>query len=401
MLAEKVGIDPFEFRQLNVAKPGDTTINGREYHYYAVEEMLNQMRPYWDESKKWAAEDPGNGKLRGVGCSLGGYHVSNAVDNCEVWLELNPDGTVTDYNCWQELGEGTDIGSIGFAHEALKPLGLRYDQIKLVQNDTGICPRHGASAGSRSHYVSGNAHIVAANMLMDAMRKEDGTYRTYDEMVAEGLPTLYKGVWTSVGEHEPLSPNDGQGDPMLDHNHIVQVARVEVDPKTGEVDVIAVHSIADVGVVGNLLTLTGQATGGLEHAIGMALYEEYSDAEKKYETLIGCGALQCNQMPDEIPFEYHVTPRKGGPFGSGGASECFQSSAHVCVLNAIANATGCRIYEPPANPKKILAALAAKAEGKELKPEKYVMGIDVRDVIADIKANPILDQGPAGPGVGH
>lgn len=400
MLAEKAGIDPFEFRQVNAAKPGDTTLNSRPYHFYAVGEMLDRMRPYWDESKRWAAENPGNGKLRGVGCALGGFHVGNHSDTCEVWLELNPDGSVTDYNCWQEVGEGTDIGSIALAHEALKPLGLRADQIKLIQNDTGICPKHGATAGSRSHYVSGNAHIVAANLLMDAMRKSDGSYRTYDEMVAEGIPTLYKGVWSNVGQHEPNDPNNGEGDAMLDHNHIIQIAKVEVDPKTGAVDVVAVHSLADVGVIGNRLTMDGQAIGGLEHAIGMALYEEYSDDDKKYETMIGCGTLQCNQMPDEVPFEYLETPREGGPFGSGGASECFQSSAHVCVLNAIADAIGVRIYEPPANPEMIRRALEAKAQGKDLKPEKYYMGESLEDAIAYIKDNPVV-AGNKGPSMGH
>jgi len=117
--------------------------------------------------------------------------------------------------------------------------------------------------------------------------------------------------------------------------------------------------------------------------------------------MIGCGSLQCNQMPDEIPFEFHVTPREDGPFGSGGASECFQSSGHVCVLNAISNAIGCRIYEPPANPKMILAALEAKAQGKDLKPEKYYLGKDFSDVLADIKANPV-GGAPAGPNTsGH
>jgi aldehyde oxidoreductase len=219
-------------------------------------------------------------------------------------------------------------------------------------------------------------------------------------MVKEGIPVLHKGVWTNVGEHVPNSPNDGVGDPMIDHNHILQVSRVEVDPKTGKVDVIAVHSIADVGVIGNQLTLNGQATGGLEHAIGMALYEEYSDADKKYENMIGCGSLQCNQMPDEIPFEYHVTPRKGGPFGSGGASECFQSSSHACILNAVANAIGARIYEPPANPDMILKALAAKAEGKDLCPEQYFFGESFEDVVTWIKDNPVVVQ-KDGPGMGH
>ena len=399
MLAEKAGIDPYTFRQINVVHPGDLTPNSRLYHIYPAEAMLDKLRPYWDESVKWASEDPGNGKLRGIGVALGGYHVSLPVDKCEVWLELNPDGTITDYNNWQEMGQGSDIGCIGLALKALAPLKLRPDQIKRVQGDTWIAPMHGSSAGSRSHYVSGNAHIDAANKLLDAMRKEDGTFRTYDEMVAEGIPTLYKGYWASINERKNLDPNDGTGDPMQDQNCIVHVTRLEVDPATGKVEVLAVHSIADVGPVGNRLTLEGQAIGGLEHGIGMALYEEYSDNVKKYETMLGCGSLKCSQMPDDVIFEFQETPRARGPFGSGGASECFQSCAHVSVLNALANATGCRFYEGPATPKAVLAALEAKKQGREIRPEKYDLGEDPDVILADIRKNPVFrPEAPAAKG---
>lgn len=390
MLAKKAGIDPFEFRYINAARPGDTTNNSYPYHVYPVVEMLDKLRPYYKESQEWAKQPTSKPNIkRGVGVALGGYHVSMASDTCEVWLELNPDGTITDYNCWQELGQGSDSASVGLTCKALEPLGIRPDQVKLVKDDTGVAPKHGSSAGSRSHFASGNAHIVAANMLMDAMRKPDGTFRAYDEMVAEGIPTLHKGVWSSVGVRVPNNPNTGVGDPMLDHNHLLSVARIEVDTETGKVDVIAVHSVADVGIIGNRLTVEGQAYGGLEHAIGFALYEEYSDLEKKYETMYGCGSLQCNQMPDDCEFEFIETPRRDGPFGSGGASECFQSCGHVAVLNAIYNAVGVRIYEIPATPDKIKAALNAKAEGKELKPAKYYLGVDFDEALEEIKANPI------------
>jgi hypothetical protein len=52
-----------------------------------------------------------------------------------------------------------------------------------------LCPDSGMSAASRSHYMNGNATIIAAEKLLDAMRKPDGTYRTYAEMVQDGIPT--------------------------------------------------------------------------------------------------------------------------------------------------------------------------------------------------------------------
>ncbi|MDR1495639.1 MAG: molybdopterin-dependent oxidoreductase, partial [Clostridiales Family XIII bacterium] len=389
MLAKKMGMDPYDFCQLNAIEPGDTTANSRPYHYYSVAELLETLRPYWDESLKWKAEDTGDGKLRGVGLAMGGFHVSEDADICEVWLELNPDGSVSHYNCWQEMGQGGDASSVVFTIEALKPLGLKPDQVRLIKDDTGKAPFHGPSAASRSHYVSGNATLIAGQKMLDAMRKADGTYRGYDEMKADGLETLFKGEWSSVDEREALSPDTGEGNPMMDHNHIVQVSRIEADPSSGKIDLIAVHSAADVGVIGNKLTVEGQAIGGLAHAIGYALKEEYSDFKKQYENMIGCGILSCNEIPDDIEFSYVETPREGGPFGSGGASECFQSCGHVSVLNAINDALGIRIYEIPATPDKILAALEAKAQGRELKPEKWYLGDSLDDIIEDIKANPV------------
>jgi aldehyde oxidoreductase len=231
------------------------------------------------------------------------------------------------------------------------------------------------------------------------MRKKDGTFRTYDEMVAEKIPTLYKGVWSSVGLHVPNDPNTGVGDPMLDHNFHLSVCRVEVDTKTGNTDVIAFRAVADVGVIGNRLALLGQAYSGIEHSIGYATSEEYSDYDKKYETMIGCGTVQCNTMPDDCEFQFVETPRRDGPFGSGGASECFQSSPHAAVMNAIYNAIGVRFYECPITPDLIKKGLELKAQGKSLKPDKYFLGSDFDEALEEIKANPVKVQ--QGHGSGH
>ena len=80
-----------------------------------------------------------------------------------------------------------------------------------------------------------------------------------------------------------------------------------------------------------------------------------------------------------------------GPFGSSGASEAFQSSDHMAVINAINNAVGVRIYELPATPDKVKAGIEALKEGKPNpnKPKKYFLGSDLYDTIEDIKNNPL------------
>ena len=390
MLAEKAGIDPFEFRYINAARPGDLSPSNRPYTPCKIVEMLDKLRPFYNEALEWKKQPAPAGKKRGVGVSCGGYNVGATNDKSEVAIELNPDGTVTCNNTWEAQGQGADIGTLCITAEALKPLGLRPEQIRLDLNDTAFCPNSGPAGGSRSHYVTGNAIIDAANKLMAAMKKEDGSWRTYDEMVAEGLPTRFKGVYSTVGMYEDISPNDGSGEGRVDQNFSSYVFCVEVDEKTGETEIVSVRCVADVGVVGNLLALEGQAYSGLAHSIGFALSEEYSDHEKKYATLKGCGILKCNQLPDDVKFVYQETPREHGPFGSGGASECFQSCAHMGVINAINDAVGVRIYDLPATPEKVKAAMEAKAAGKDLTPEPYYLGDPLYEELERIKKNPIV-----------
>ena len=300
---------------------------------------------------------------RGVGLAWGGYNVTEGpFDACEVKVGFNPDGTFTKYDTWQELGQGGDIGSLHVTYEALKPYGVTWDQIKLVQNDTGLAPDHGFSASSRSHFMNGQATKKAVDALFDARRKEDGTYRTYDEMVAEGIPTEYNGTFATeeYGNLSYLDPNTGQGDPTPSYTYALFCAEVEVDTKTGKATCIGYHCVDDVGNIGNIDAVNSQAYGGLAHSIGFALQENYDDV-KKHANMIGAGIDQIKDIPDN--------------FSSSGASEAFQSSGHMAVINAINNACGVRIYELPATKDKLKAGLDKLAAGEKVTPpEKYDLG---------------------------
>lgn len=390
MLAEKAGIDPFEFRYINAAREGATTPNSYPYRPYSVTQLMDKLRPYYQEALKWKEEGVSGGVKRGVGVSLGGYNTSSESDIAQVALELNPDGTVTNYNTWEDQGQGAEAGAILHTCEALKDLGITPDQVHVYMNDTSLCPDTGMAAGSRSHYMAGLAIIDAAKQLLDAMRKEDGSYRSYSEMVSEGIPVKYIGTCSTKDRHiAPIDPNTGKGEGKAETMYIGYVTCVEVDPETGKVDVKRVRSVADVGVVGNRATLEGQALGGLSHCLGFALKEEYSHYDKKCATMLGCGLLNIEEHPDDVKFDFLETYRERGPFGSSGASETFQSCGHISVINAIYNATGVRVYELPATPDKIREGLRLKAEGKDNKPGPYHLGMDIDIALAEIKANPV------------
>ena len=392
MLAEKAGIDPFEFRWRNIARSGQTNTNSVPYRMYPMEKMMEMLKPYYEKAVKEAKEKDTPELRRGVGLAWGGFNVSEGpTDHATIRLELNPDGTITKYDTWQDLGQGGDVGSIMVTLEALKPLKITPEQIKLVQSDTKTCPDSGMSAGSRSHYVNGHATIIAANKMMDAMRKPDGTFRTYQEMVKEGIPTKYEGKFSNVVTKglTRLDPNTGIGDPTPAFTYALNMAEVAVDTKTGKTTVTRFVCVSDVGKVGNIDAVNGQAYGGISHSIGFALSENYEDV-KKHSNIATSGVPYIKDIPDEIILLYNDNEDKTGPFGSSGASEAFQASGHVAVLNAIYNASGVRVFEMPATKEKVKAGLETLASGGKINPpKKYFLGSDLYDELENIKANPV------------
>jgi aldehyde oxidoreductase len=391
MAAEKVGMDPWEFRYLNAARPGDLTVNSCPYHDYYYPAMLEKIKPIYDQYKAEAAAGGTESRKLGVGLSMGGFIITVGMfDKAEVALELNPDGTITHFNTWEDVGQGGDIGALTHAVKALAPMGVTADRIRLVMNDSKTCPDTGLAAASRSHYMGGNATIDAANKLMDAMRKEDGGYRTYEEMIAENIETKYIGHYDQfdIGLPPGLNPNTGEGEKNPTYMYAVNVAQVEVDVHTGKTRVLKYTTVADVGVIGNRLAVEGQGYGGLSHSIGFALSEEY-EALTKHGNMLACGIPTIDAIPDDFNLIFIENPRPAGPHGSCGCSEDFQCSGHMAVINAINNAAGVRIYALPATPDKVKAALEAKERGEDPTPPKYYLGSDFEEELAFIKANPI------------
>ncbi|MHB8072415.1 MAG: molybdopterin-dependent aldehyde oxidoreductase [Desulfosporosinus fructosivorans] len=384
MLAEKIGMDPLEFRYINVYRPGSTTPNGTELSVHPLPQLLDMLRPKYKQTLERTKQESTPEKPRGVGIAVGVYNVCGGEnDTSNIDLELNADGSVTSWNGWEDQGQGADVGALVLTHEALKSLGLDPKQIILNMNDTALAPTAGPAAGSRSHFMNGNATIDAANKLMNAMRKPDGTYRTHAEMVAEGIPTRYTGTYTTIGLTSALNPFTGQGDPNLEYMYGVFMAEVEVDTKTGKTKVLKSTMHADVGVIGNKLAVDGQMYGGLAQGVGLALSEDYQDLKKS--NIIGLGIPAIEDIPDELDVEYLETYRAPGPFGSVGCGELPLTSPHAAILNAIYNACGVRIHELPAYPEKVIAGLKAIESGKVTEQAKYDLGPDFRERLAEMK----------------
>jgi len=356
-LAEKIGMDPLELRYKNVYRKGDTTPSGSPPDVIVLPGLIDKIRPLYKAALAQAEESSTPGKKRGVGVSIGIYGCgSDGPDASEAWAELTPNG-VTIYDCWEDPGQGGDVGSLVTAHQSLRPIGIGPEKIRLVMNDTSLAPNSGPSGASRQQVMTGQAIKNACEQMVKAMKKQDGTFRTYEEMVAEKIPLRYVGQWTA-----PATPPDletSQGNPFSVYQYGVFLAEVEVDTETGKTTVLKMTLAADVGKIASRLAVDGQLYGGIAQGIGLALSEDFEDI-KKHSTLTGAGFPFIKDIPDEIELIYQETPRPHGPFGAAGCGEMPLSSPHAAIINAIYNACGVRITKLPARPEKVLAGLKSK-----------------------------------------
>jgi len=345
MLAEKMGEDPFEFRYKNLYNETSTTPTGQKPDVLVMSKLFDLLRPKYLEAKKRCAELSTPEKTRGVGVSIGIYGCGlDGPDGSEARVELTPTG-VTVYNSWEDHGQGADLGSLTMAHEVLRAAGFKPEQIKLVMNDTSL-PNSGPAGGSRSNVFTGNATRVAAEMLLNALRKPDGGYRSYAEMVKENIPLTYDGKWAAVA-CTACSSETGQGNPFPVYMYEVFMPEVEVDMETGEAKVVKFTTAVDVGTIINRATVDGQIFGGLAQGVGLALTEDFEDLEV-HTNLLDCGIPYPKDIPDEIEILYLETPRPEGPFGAAGVGEAPLTAPHPAILNAIYNACGVRIFKVPA-----------------------------------------------------
>ncbi len=201
-------------------------------------------------------------------------------------------------------------------------------------------------------------------MLLNAMKKPGGGFRTYDEMVADKIPLRYSGVWTASA-CTPCDENS-QGNPFAVYMYALFMPEVEVDVKTGKVKVDKFTIVADVGKLANKLVVDGQIWGGLVQGIGLALTEDFEDL-KKHTSLIGCGLPFCKDAPDEMPIIYVQTPRPNGPHGAAGVGEAPLTSPHAAIINAIFQCMRCACQAPAGAARK-------SAGGDQGKSRKVVPG---------------------------
>jgi aldehyde oxidoreductase len=350
MVADKLGVDPFEFRLKNSLKPGQSNAIGWVVEQWPFPELMEAVRPHYDRAVKEAADHKDGRIKRGVGLGAGSFGIGSPGDTAIAAVELDSDGGVSVYAAAADPGEGNDSMLSQLTAEVM---GIPLEKIRLHTRNTDNTTATGPAAGSRITYMVGGAVVNALEQLKAAM-EETGAADS-EQLEAAGKPRRYVGRKKTL-EVDALDPVNGQGPSFDSEVHAVQMAEVEVDIETGKVRVIKMTTAVDAGPVINPQTLSGQLEGGMDMGVGYALREEYVTG-KTNDWL----TFKFPTIGDSFPIEVIMleTPRIRGALGCTGVGEMCMVPTAPAVTNAIANATGARIFNLPATPDKVKAALCA------------------------------------------
>ena len=351
MLAEKLNIDPLEFRLKNSLVPGQTSPTGDVMREWPFPGLCEAIKPAYEQAKKRVANRKTGVIRHGVGLGATAYGIGRAADKATVFVELDPDDCVTVYAAAADPGEGNDSMLTQLAAQVLK---LPLAKIRLVSRDTDQTAPTGPASGSRITYMVGGAAVEACTKLKEAM--DEAGAKTYAALKSVGKPTRFQGE-KRVLATQSTSPETGLGPALESHVHCIQMAEVAVNTETGEVVVDKMTVAMDAGPIINPLCAIGQLEGGVDMGVGFALREEFVAGKTKDWVTFKFPTMKMSFDIETIILE---TPRIRGTLGATGVGEMSMTSTAPAVINAIKDACGVWITDLPATPARVKAALAKR-----------------------------------------
>ncbi|MEE8109981.1 MAG: xanthine dehydrogenase family protein molybdopterin-binding subunit [bacterium] len=387
VLAEKLGMDPAEFRLRNVVHQGETSIHGWEFGSCGIAECIEKATAAVEWKKHRAA--PKNGTLRtgvGLGCAV--HSTSNRQlsnwDGSTAVVKVDDDGKAQVICGEGDLGQGSQTV---LAQIAAEGLGLEVEDVRVSSADTENTPLCFGGYGSRLTLMAGNAVQIAADDCREKL-----FHIAADELEVSPADLSLEGgvIFVKSAPEEKMTVGEAVRANLLREGGDVVFSQatwdaptvmpdeencygrttvactfacvavvVEVDTETGQIHLKHIVAADDLGRAINPLTAEGQVHGELAQGLGYAMFENAVLDTGQFAN----GNLADYTVPkaDSIPRVTSILVESidpNGPFGAKGCSECALVPCAAVVANAIYDAVGVRFTSLPIRPESILNALS-------------------------------------------
>ena len=364
--ARQTGIDRIALRRRNFIRPEQmpyTNPMGQIYDSGRFEHVMDQAlaQADWNGFAARAQASQARGRVRGQGISTflewtGG----NALQE-RVTVAVRGDGIVEVFSAVNAMGQGI---ATTLAQLMVDVFQVPLDRVQVVLGDTDRGDGFG-SAGSRSLFAGGSALTIGADKVMDQARQlAAGELEAAAEDLGYAAGRFsVRGTDIGIGLFE-LAGRQPEGRIFVESTSAVagpswpngcHISEVELDPQTGEIEVVAYSSVNDVGRVVNPMIVRGQLDGGAVQGMGQALCEHMAyDAETGQPvtgSLMDYAAPRAEIMAcDFVTAMDQSTPCKNNPLGVKGVGELGTIGAGPSVVNAVADAIA-RAGHPEQSPR--------------------------------------------------
>jgi CO/xanthine dehydrogenase Mo-binding subunit len=357
-LAEKLGMDPIEFRLLNGVKQGDRRIDGTAFKTIGYLETLQAAK----ESDHYKSPPPtgphtGRGFASGFWFNYGGKSSASA--------SVNNDGSVN-------LMEGSvDIGGsrTSLAMQLAETLGIAAEDVRPFVADTNEVGYTEGTYGSRTTFATGWAVIETGKALIEKLKERAAILWEVEKDTVHFESGVFSSGDNKLTFKELAEKLDETGGPVVASAAVqpkgnapgfaAHIVDVEVDPDTGKVQILRYTAVQDVGKAIYPNYVESQIQGGVAQGVGWALNEEYLYDEQG--RLLNASLLDY-RMPValDLPMIDTILVEKANPdhpFGAKGVGEVCIVPPPAAIANAIHNAVGARVTDLPMSPAKVVERL--------------------------------------------
>jgi len=354
-LAQALGrfaIDPVEMRRRNIYREG--SIEPTQRPLPPGVSALPVLERCVEEARKRSGygepyQHPAPHLRRGTGIACGMKNVGYSFGSREqatATVELSGEAELERAEVRigaADVGQGSHLILRQIAAEVL---GRRLEQVSLICDDSSEAPNAGSASASRMTLMGGRAVRDAAL----AAREQWGSTDDYRVKAT----VQYRPPATT-----PLDPVTGAGTPNYCYGYAAQAVEVEVNMLTGQVQVLRIISVHDVGKAINRQQVEGQIEGCLAQALGYSLLEHFQVHDGHILTPYFSTYLLPTvlDMPTEIVPIILELADPNGPYGARGVAEMPLVPFAPAVASAIHDATGVWLTELPMTPERVLEAI--------------------------------------------
>jgi len=389
--AERLGIDPAEFRLMNLQPEESVTANWMRIRTIGLKECIEKVVA----ASGWKERHGRLPRGHGLGLACSSYITGaglpiywNSMPHSGVQLKLDRGGGVTAFCGATDIGQGSDTVLAACVAEVL---GVDLMDVRVCVSDTDLTPVDLGSYSSRVTLMMGNAAIQAAerakemlasaaaeklevppNRIVFAENRVFDTEAPEERWMSFAQAVVFAeakfGTIGTVGSYKPpRMPGRYRGagvGPTPTYSYSASVVELFADEETGRVDVKKIWIAHDIGRAINRTLAIGQVEGGVYMGLGEALMEEmlYRDRRRgvhKIPSMLEYKSPTTHEMP-EVETHLVENPDPEGPFGAKEVGQGPLLPVMPAVANAVHDALGVRVDQCPVTPELVLDALASK-----------------------------------------